>query len=80
MRTVIRWIVIAVVALHGLIHLLGTAKGLGWADVTQLKEPISTAMGVAWLAAAVLVMAAGTLLAIRVRWWWVLSPWWPRRR
>jgi hypothetical protein len=73
MRTVIRWIVIAVVTGHGLIHLLGPAKGLGWANVTQLKEPISTAMGIAWLAAAVLVMLAGTLLAIRVRWWWVIG-------
>src|SRR5664280_2498023 len=59
MRTMLRWI--------------GAAKGLGWADVTQLKEPISTAMGVAWLAAAVLVVLAGVLLIIRARWWWVVG-------
>jgi len=59
MRTMLRWIVAVVVVLHGLIHLLGAAKGLGWADVTQLKEPVSAAMGVAWLAAAVLVVLAG---------------------
>ena len=73
MRTMLRWIVAVVVVLHGLIHLLGAAKGLGWADVTQLKEPISTAMGVAWLAAAVLVVLAGVLLIIRARWWWVVG-------
>jgi hypothetical protein len=42
-------------------------------DVTQLKEPISAAMGVAWLAAAVLVVLAGVLLIIRARWWWVVG-------
>jgi hypothetical protein len=73
MRTVVRRVVAVVVVLHGLIHLLGAAKGLGWADVTQLKEPISTAMGVAWLAAAVLVVLAGVLLIIRARWWWVVG-------
>jgi hypothetical protein len=73
MRTVLRWVVAVVVVLHGLIHLLGAAKGLGWANVTQLKEPISTAMGVAWLAAAVLVVLAGVLLIIRARWWWVVG-------
>ena len=38
MRTVVRWVVAVVVVLHGLIHLLGAAKGLGWADVTQRKS------------------------------------------
>jgi hypothetical protein len=65
-----RWIVAVVVVLHGLIHLLGAAKGLGWVEVTQLGNPISTAMGVAWLGAAVLVVVSGVLLLFRVRWWW----------
>jgi hypothetical protein len=73
MRTVIRWSVSAVVVAHGLIHLLGAAKGFGWADVPQLHEPISFGMGVVWLAAAVLVTLAGVLLAITVRWWWVVG-------
>ena len=34
MRTVLRWVVALVVVLHGLIHLRGAAKGLGWANVT----------------------------------------------
>jgi len=46
---------------HGFIHLLGAAKGLGWAEETQLVEPISTGLGVAWLAAAVVTIAAGVL-------------------
>ncbi|MFP3906105.1 MAG: DUF6544 family protein [Acidimicrobiales bacterium] len=73
MRTVVRWVVVAVVVVHGLIHLLGAAKGLGWAEVDQLSEPIGTAMGIGWLAAAASVVAAGLLLAARIRWWWAIG-------
>jgi hypothetical protein len=66
MRTLTRLTVIVVVLVHGLIHLLGAAKGHGWADVPQLKDPVSAAMGTAWLAASVLVVAVGVLLVIRV--------------
>lgn len=73
MRTALRWLLGVVVMVHGLIHLLGAAKGLGWTDVTQLRESISYAMGIAWLAAAVLVVTAGAMLALAARWWWVVG-------
>lgn len=73
MRTRVRWLVGVVVALHGLIHLLGAAKGFGWAEVTQLRQPISNIMGGAWLAAAMLVVAAGVMLARSARGWWIVS-------
>lgn len=69
-RTTSRWVVGLVVVMHGLIHLLGAAKGLGWAHVTQLTSPISTALGVGWLLAAVLTIAAGLSLLARASWWW----------
>jgi hypothetical protein len=72
-RTRVRWIVGVVVVLHGLIHLLGAAKGLGWAEVTQLTQPISSIMGGAWLAAGMLVVVAGVMLARSARGWWVVS-------
>jgi hypothetical protein len=72
-RTAGRWVVGVVVVLHGVIHLLGAAKGLGWAEVTQLVEPISSGMGAAWLAAALVTIAAGVLLIARVRWWWIVG-------
>jgi len=56
MRTATRWMVVLILLAHGLIHLLGTAKGLGWAAVEALTEPIGTAAGVLWLTAAVLVV------------------------
>jgi hypothetical protein len=73
MRVVTRWIVVAVVVVHGVLHLLGAAEGLGWADVPQLTSPIGTGMGIAWLTAAVLVTGTALLLALSVRWWWMVG-------
>ncbi|MGV8968627.1 MAG: DUF6544 family protein [Cellulomonas sp.] len=73
MRTVTRWFVVVVVIGHGLIHLLGAAKGLGWAEVAALPEPISPAMGLTWLAAAAAIVTTGVLLAARNRRWWVVG-------
>ena len=73
MRTAIRWTVAAVIVVHGLIHSLGAAKGLGWAQVSALTDPISAAMGLVWLAAGVLTVAAGVLLAGRVHSWWIVG-------
>ena len=73
MRTGVRWIVGIVVVLHGLIHLLGAAKGLDWFPVTQLRQPISSTMGVAWLAAATLLVVAGVMLIRKTRGWWIVG-------
>lgn len=73
MRGWIRWAVSMTIVAHGLIHLLGAAQGLGWADVPQLRQPIGTGIGLAWLAAGGLVVTAGVLLLVSARWWWVAS-------
>jgi len=62
-----------VVILHGAIHLLGAAKGLGWAEVPQLAQPISAVMGAGWLLAAGVTVAAGALFLASVRWWWIVG-------
>ena len=72
-RSATHWIASVVVVLHGFIHLFGAAKGLGWAEVTRLVEPISTGLGAVWLAAAVVTVSAGVLLLVRVRWWWIVG-------
>ncbi|MET0578902.1 MAG: DUF6544 family protein [Ilumatobacteraceae bacterium] len=73
MRSGVRWFVIVVVVAHGLVHVLGAEKGLGWADVSQLTQPISASLGVAWFVTAVLVVAAGMLSAMSVPWWWAVG-------
>jgi hypothetical protein len=72
-RTVVRWFIVVIVLGHGLIHLLGAAKGLGWAEVAALPEPIGPAVGLAWLTAAAAGVATAVLLAVRNRRWWVVG-------
>ncbi|WP_148306610.1 DUF6544 family protein [Gemmatirosa kalamazoonensis] len=57
-------------ALHGAIHLLGAAKGLGLADVAQLRQPIGPRAGALWLAAGLLLLAGAALVALGARAWW----------
>lgn len=45
MGNVLRWTVIVVLLAHGLIHLLGVAKGFGLADVPQPKGAIDVRSG-----------------------------------
>jgi hypothetical protein len=70
----VRWAMVALLTVHGLIHLLGTAKAWGWAPVKQLKEPISPTLGCMWLIAAVLVLTAAAMIAARApSWWWAVA-------
>jgi hypothetical protein len=61
------------IGVHALIHLLGTANGFGWADVHQLRTPISPIAGSLWLAAAVFLVGAAAGFAIGAHWWWWLA-------
>ncbi len=65
-----RIVLALVIALHGLIHLLGPAKAFGWADASQLRAPISPEAGFVWLIAAVVLVAAAAGLALGASWWW----------
>jgi len=74
MTGAIRWVIVTVLVGHGLIHLLGAAKGFGWSTVSQLKEPIGGQAGVVWLVAALLVLAsAGLLAGGSPTWWWAVA-------
>lgn len=65
-------VVVAIIAVHAGIHLLGAAKGLRWAAVAQLTTPIGPGLGVAWLGAALLVAAGAVQLARHARGWWTV--------
>lgn len=68
-----RWLFVFVVAVHGLLHLMGFFKGFGLAELPQLTQPISRPMGIAWLSAAVLTLAALAALFTWPRGWWVIG-------
>lgn len=63
----------AIVAVHGLIHLMGFAKAYGLADLPQLTQPISRGWGLAWLAASALMTVSAVLLALGHRRFWLVG-------
>jgi hypothetical protein len=67
------WVYLGVVFVHGLIHLMGVTEGLGLADVEQLTEPVDEAAAMLWLLAAVGVVGAGVMTALRARGWWLVT-------
>lgn len=68
-----RLVLSLLLGLHGAIHLLGFVKGLGLAAVPQLQLAISTRAGVAWLAAALLLMGSSVLVFVAPRVWWLVA-------
>lgn len=64
---------VALLTLHGLIHLMGFAKAFGDADLPQLTQPISRPLGLAWLLATLLMGLTATLLATGARGWWAVG-------
>lgn len=68
-----RWIFVVVITLHGLLHLLGFAKAFGFAELPQLTQPISRAMGMLWLAAALAMLVAAAAFLQAPRWFWVVG-------
>lgn len=65
--------VIVLLALHGLIHVMGFVKGFGLAAVDALQLAISRPWGLVWLFAAVLMLAAAGLRAAGSGAWWMLA-------
>lgn len=65
-----RWVLLAVLVVHGLIHLMGFAKAFGFAELPQLTQPISKPMGLLWLLAAALMLA---LVLTPPRAFWVVG-------
>jgi len=62
-----------VLVVHALIHLMGFAKAFGYAQLPQLAIPISRSMGVVWLLATLLLLAAAAALWIAPRTFWIIG-------
>jgi hypothetical protein len=61
------------ITLHAIIHIMGFAKAFGLASLEQLRVPISRPMGVLWLVAAVLLVAAAAAIFAVPRWFWLIG-------
>ena len=73
MGTTIKILFSFLVAIHGLIHLMGFAKAFGFAEMSQLTQPISKLQGMAWLVAALLFSASIPAYLLRKDWWWMIA-------
>lgn len=60
-------------ALHGLIHLLGFVKAFELSPVKALTLPISKFWGCIWLLAAVFFVLTIAILWSNSRWWWLVA-------
>ncbi|MGV9012503.1 MAG: DUF6544 family protein [Flavobacteriales bacterium] len=58
---------------HGLIHLMGTAKAFGFAEIPQLTQHISRPLGMLWLLAAALLIVTAIFLFTLPQWWWMVG-------
>lgn len=66
----LRHLISGILILHGLIHIMGLIKGLGWATIAALQKPIGKPMGLLWgLAATAFVTASVLLLRGHSAWW-----------
>ncbi len=68
-----KWVIVALLVIHGAIHSIGFLKAYGIAELPQLRQPISRAMGRLWLAAAVLVLVTAACLAFAPRVGWMVG-------
>ena len=68
-----RWALIGLLILHGLIHLMGFAKAFGYAELPQLTQSISRAWGVLWLLAAGLIVCTAVMLGAGARTYWMVG-------
>jgi hypothetical protein len=62
-----------IVVFHGLIHLMGPAKGFGFAALPQLAQPISKPVALLWLLASLLCLATAVALFVRPESWWLVG-------
>jgi hypothetical protein len=67
----IKVIVIALVALHGLIHLFGCARASDLEDASEVNRSLLKINSYLWLFGASLFMITAVLLFTGSQWWWV---------
>jgi len=62
-----------VLFIHGMIHMLGFLKAFQLAEINQLTQCISKPMGILWLIALILFLAAAIQLLVNNEFWWITS-------
>ena len=68
-----RWIFVGLVTIHGLIHFMGFGQAFGLGEFPQLSQPITRGVGIAWLAAGVLILATAVSVVAAPSIWWAVG-------
>lgn len=68
--SIIQWVLLGLVVVHGLIHLMGFVKAFGLAELPQLTQPVSRPLGALWLLATLAFAAAAVALLAQPRLFW----------
>lgn len=68
-----KWILFFIVIIHALIHLLGFIKAFGFAEINQLTQNISKPIGILWLIALILFLAAAIQFVSNHDLWWITA-------
>lgn len=69
----IRFFLVALFAIHGLIHLMGFAKAFQYAEMKQLAIAISKPVGLLWLVAALLFIISALLFLFKNDYWAIMA-------
>lgn len=69
----VKFVFLFLVAVHGLIHLMGFLKAYAFFEFNQLTQDISRPVGVLWLLATLLFLASGLFFAWNKQWWWIVG-------
>lgn len=68
-----KWFFFFIVIIHALIHLLGFLKAFQLAEINQLTQNIPKPMGILWLIALILFLAAAIQLISNHDLWWITA-------
>jgi hypothetical protein len=68
-----KYLFVAIVFIHGLIHLMGFAKAFSLGNIPQLTKEISKPVGSIWLLVCMLFIIAASLFLFKKDWWPVVA-------
>lgn len=68
-----KYIFLALIFLHGAIHLMGFTKAFKLAQIEQLGTDISKISGLVWFIAFLLFVVTGIALLAKIQWWYWLA-------
>jgi len=62
-----------IIAIHGLIHLMGFLKAFNLAELNELKQPVTKTTGIIWLAATIMFIIALVMYLMHNQNWWITA-------